>query len=214
MHAQRGETAHKLSPSLLSLTSHHHLTYHLLKIALPKLVAEHAKPSILTSHFLKKPSTLGFSSMVTTQVFPTSALRHLISSREGNAAISYIIHSEHCISNYRLMWCKVSCGWVELRKEKRCRYHPERHHSKASDFVIQSFAEQVRISKWIFEEGYAYYLPGHPEPSHYRYTAGQGRFTGAADFLCFLKAFCNPPRKSWDSDPSRHCESQSTPCYG
>lgn len=37
------------------------------------------------------------------------------------------------------MWCKVSCGWVELRKEKRCRYHPERHHSEAPGFLICFF---------------------------------------------------------------------------
>lgn len=110
----------------------HATTYR--KCAPPRLAAEHAELSLLTNHFFWEAALVLAAGLV----FPTSAAKCLISSRGGNAAVSYIIHSEHSISHYRIMSSKVSCARVECRTEQRYRYHPERRHNKASGFVISS----------------------------------------------------------------------------
>lgn len=67
-------------------------------------------------------------------------------------------------------------------------------HQFLSYRLLWRMGQNVTMKQW---KSYMCYCLRHIKPLHHRYTAGQGRLTGAADILCLFKAFCSPPGKPW-----------------
>lgn len=88
--------------------------------------------------------------------------------------------------------------WVG-RAENRAKILPwEAPWKSIRSCHIIFYEDWVRIPRGSTEEGYTRYCPRHAEPQHHWYAARQGRrVTGAADSLCFYKAFCSPHGKPW-----------------
>lgn len=101
------------------------------------------------------------------------------------------------------MWCKVSCGWVQLRTEKRRRYHPERHMVKQQ---VLSYGLLLNRREYQDEFLKKVILVTSLDTLNHAITDTVLGKEGSLGLL----------QPSWKimETPSKHCESQSTPCNG